>query len=266
MHPLTCSCFLLLLGRLSLLALPFLLGTCLCSPWSPPFPLHALTLISLSLTKMQLSLTLTLFPLTIWYSRLMALFLFLLARAALAYLSTAPSVALRSLFPFQQTQYVQVSLWKPVPFCKLFAGLGSTNKSAISHLFSSCLTLFCSLLHLSFYLKLSGRSGRNCLFSPPVLSGFNGCLDICFSQGTVQLMSWPDGECYLCPLQFLVVSLLLSLIPTLSLFSDWRRIVSSKFFNTQVSSISTKELVLPHQACCVLSCLHCNKHSLLLSS
>ena len=45
MCPLTRSCFLLLpLGRLSLLALPHLLGICLCSPWSPPFPLHALTL------------------------------------------------------------------------------------------------------------------------------------------------------------------------------------------------------------------------------
>ena len=30
-----------------------------------------------------------------------------------------------------------------------------------------------------------------------------------------------------------------------SLFSDWRRTVSSKFLNTQVPSISTEELVLP---------------------
>ena len=48
-----------------------------------------------------------------------------------------------------------------------------------------------------------------------------------------------------------------------SLFSDWRRTVSSKFFDTQVSSISTKELVLPHHAHCVLSRLRCNGHSLL---
>ena len=50
------------------------------------------------------------------------------------------------------------------------------------------------------------------------------------------------------------------------LFSDWRRTVSSKFFDTQVPSISTKELVLPHHAHCVLSCLRCNGHSLLLGS
>ena len=50
------------------------------------------------------------------------------------------------------------------------------------------------------------------------------------------------------------------------LFSYWRRTVSSKFFGTQVSSISTEELVLPRHALCVLSRLRCNGHSLLLSS
>ena len=51
-----------------------------------------------------------------------------------------------------------------------------------------------------------------------------------------------------------------------SLFSDWRRTASSKFFNTQVPSISTEELVLPCHARCVLSRLRCNKHSLLSGS
>ena len=46
------------------------------------------------------------------------------------------------------------------------------------------------------------------------------------------------------------------------LFLDWRRTVSSKFFDTQVPSISTEELVLPHHARCVLSRLHCNGNSL----
>ena len=50
------------------------------------------------------------------------------------------------------------------------------------------------------------------------------------------------------------------------LISDWRRTVSSEFFDTQVSSISTEELVLPRHARCVLSCLRCNGHSLLLRS
>ena len=42
------------------------------------------------------------------------------------------------------------------------------------------------------------------------------------------------------------------------LISDWRRTVSSKFFDTQVPSISTEELVLPRHAHCVLSRLRCN--------
>ena len=50
------------------------------------------------------------------------------------------------------------------------------------------------------------------------------------------------------------------------LISDWRRTVSSKFFDTQAPSISTEELVLPRHAHCVLSRLHCNGHSLLLGS
>ena len=148
----------------------------------------------------------------IWFSGLTALFLFLLARAALAFLPTALSVAARPLFPSQQAQFVQVSLLKPAPFCMLFANLGSTIKSAISLLFSSYLTLvlfspLCPLLHLSFYYKLFGRLGRNCLLSP-ISSGYNRSLDTRFSRGTTQLMSWPDGERYLRPLQSLVVSLL----------------------------------------------------------
>ena len=101
MRPLTRSCFLLLvLGRLLLLALSVLLGICLHSRWSPPFPLHALVLIPLTLAKVRLSPILTLSPLMIWYSGPTALFLFLLARAVPAFLPTALSVALRPLFPF----------------------------------------------------------------------------------------------------------------------------------------------------------------------
>ena len=51
-----------------------------------------------------------------------------------------------------------------------------------------------------------------------------------------------------------------------NLFSDWRRTVSFKFFDTQVPSISTEKLVLPRHARCVLSRLRCNGHSLLLGS
>ena len=103
---------------------------------------------------------------------------------------------------------------KPVPFCKLFAGLGSSNKSAISLLLSD----FCSVLSSTFpFTSISLEDMEGTFFSPRVLSGYKGSPDTCFSQGTMQLMSWPDEEHYLCPLQSLVVSLLLSLVSTLLL-------------------------------------------------
>ena len=134
------------------------------------------------------------------------------------FLPTALSAALRPLFPFWPAQYVPVFLLKHAPFCTLFAGVSNTIKSAISLLFY-CLTLIlssppCPLLHLSFYLKLCGRSGSNCLLSP-VLSGYNGSPDTRFSQGTMQLTSLPDEERCLHPLQSLVVFLLSSLVSTL---------------------------------------------------
>ena len=120
---------------------------------------------------------------------------------------------------------------------------------------------FCPFLHLSFYLNLSGRCGQNCLLSLPVLGGYNGYPDTRFSRGTTRLISWPDGERYLRPLQSLEVTLLLSLVSTL-VFS---RTVSLKFFDTQVPSIFTEELVLPRHARSVFSRLRYNGHSVLLS-
>ena len=61
------------------------------------------------------------------------------------------------------------------------------------------------------------------------------------------------------------LSPLISRIPS-CLISDWRHTVSLKYFDTQVPSISTEELVLPRHARCVLSRLSCNEHSLLLGS
>ena len=205
-----------------MLALPFLLRICPPSRWNPPFPLDALALIPLTLAKVRLSPTWTLLPLLIWCFGQTGLFLFLLARAAPAFLPTALSVALRPLFPFRRAQYVPVFPLKPAPYCTLLAGLGSTNKSAISLLFSYYLTLVlssppCSLLHLSSYLKLCGRSGRNCVLSPSVLSDYNGSPDTRFSRGTTRLMSWPDVVRCLRPPQSLVVSLLLPLVSTLVL-------------------------------------------------
>ena len=206
----------------------------------------------------------------IWYSGLTALFLSLFAKAAPASLPTDLSVALRPLFPFRQAQYVQVFPLTSALFCTLFAGLGNTNRSASFLLFSYYLTLVlsslpCPLLHLSSYLKLCGRSGRDCLLSPSVLSDHNGSPDTRFSRGTTWLMSWPDGEHYSCPLQPLVVFLLLSLVSTL-VFSRTGGTLSHLNFLTQAFSIFTEEFVLPRHARYVLSRLRCNGHSLLLGS
>ena len=99
--------------------------------------------------------------------------------------------------------------------------LVSAAPTSLPFFFSYYLTLVlssppCPLLRLSSYLKLCGRSGRNCLLSP-VLSDYNGSPDTRFYRGTTRLMSLPDGECYLRPPLSLVVSLLLSLVSTLVL-------------------------------------------------
>ena len=266
MRPLTRSCFLLLvLGRLFLLAL---LGICLRSPWNPPFPLHALALIPLTLAKVRLSLILTLCPLMIWCSGQTALFLFLLARAAAAYLPTALSVALRPFFPFRQAQYVPVFLLKPAPLCTLFAGRGNTIKSAIS------------LLLLS-----DSRSVLATLSSPPPFLLSQTLWQIWQELSTLSCsirLQWVPRHSFLPGndaadklarhVALLAPSAIpCSVSPLISrihsrLISDWRRTVSSKYFDTQVASISTEELVLPRHARCVLSRLRCNGHSLLLGS
>ena len=178
-----------------------------CSRFGPPLSHLGAALPALALSS-----------LVVLYSGLANLFLLLLVRAAPAYLQATFPMALGPLFRFRRVWCVRVFLLGPAPFCPLFAGLGSVGKHATSLLFSSCLTLvlfspLCPLLRLSFYLELSGVSGRGCLLSP-VLSGCNGSSDTRFSRGTMRLMSWPDWERYLRPLQFLVVSLLLSFVST----------------------------------------------------
>ena len=265
MLALTRSCFLLLvLGRLLLHALPVLLGIFLRSRSSPPFPLHALALIPLFLAKVRLSPTLTLSPLMIWYSGQTALFLFLLARAAPAFLPTALSVALRPLFPFRQAQFAPVFPLKSAPFCPLFDGLGNTIKSAISLLFFSCLTLALSfplpfLLSQTLWHIWRELSSLSCSIRLQWVPGHS------FLAGNDTADELARRGALLAPS---AIPCSLSLISRIHsrLFSDWRRTVSSKYFDTQVPSISTEELVLPRHARCVLSRLRCNGHSLLLGS
>ena len=148
--------------------------------------------------------------------------------------------------------------------CSLLALAAPTSRPL---LLSSYLTLVlfsppCLLLHCSSYLNLFGRSGRNCLFSPTVLSGSNGSSDIRFSRETTWQRSWPDGEHYSCPLQSLVVSLLLYLVSIL-LFSRTGGVLSHRNSSTHSFSRFPPKNLCFFVTVAVFSRLHCNGHCLL---
>ena len=99
-----------------------------------------------------------------------------------------------------------------------------------------------------------------------MLSGYNGSPDTRFSRRTTRLMSCPDRERYLRPLQSLVVSLFLSLVSTVVL-SRTGGVLSHR------SSLTHRLPRFPPRNLCSLVMLavffyrlRCNGHSLLLSS
>ena len=183
----------------------------------------------------------------IWYFGQTALFLFLLARAAPAYLSTALSVALRPFFPFSAGPVCsKVFPLKPASFCTLFTGLGSNNKPATCLLLSDSHSVLGTLSFPPSFLlpetlwqmwqELSSLSSSSIrlqwVFGHSFLLG-NDAADELARRGVILVPS-----AIACSL-----SALISRIHS-CLFSGWRRTVSSKFFDTQVHSISTEELVL----------------------
>ena len=212
---------LLPLGRPFLLALLFFLGICLRSRWSPRFPLHAFALILLSLAKVRLSPILilsSLRDLVLWTDGSVPLHF---GRRGSGVLANCFLCGTKVTLSFSAGPVCPSFSAEACVILHKIAGLGSTNKSADSLLFFYLTrvlsSLPCPLLHHFSYLKLCGRSGRNCLVSPSVLSDYDGSPDICFSRRMTWLTSWADGKRNFHPLQSLVVSLL-SLVSTVLFF------------------------------------------------
>ena len=270
MRPLTRSCFvLLLLGRLFLLALPVLLGVCLPSRWSPPFPLHALALIPLSRQGAALAHLDSLPPhdLVLWTDGSVP---FPLGKGGSGILSNCSLCGTEATLSFSAGPVC--SSFSAEACATLHALCWSRQHQQVCH-FSSLLLLSdsCSVLATlssppSFHLSQTlwqiwqELSSLSCSIRPQWVPGHsflpgNDAADELTRRGA--LLASSATPCSFSPLISRIHSCLIS---------DWRRTVSSKFLDTQVPSISTEELVLPRHARCALSCLCCNGHSLLLGS
>ena len=201
---------------------------------------------------MRLSPTLTLSHLTIWYFGLTALFLSLLATLffsagpVCSSFSAEASAILHALCRSRQHQQV-------FHFFSLL--LLSDSRSVLTILSfppSFLLPLWQIWQERSFlsscFIRLQWVPRHS--FLPR-----NDAADELAKRGALLVLS--AIPCSLSPLISRIYS---------SLFSDWRRSVSSKFFDIQVPSISTEKLMLPRHARGVLSRLRCNGHSFLLSS
>ena len=140
------------------------------------------------------------------------------------------------------------------------------HQQELNFSFLSLQLLLCPHLFLFFYFKtfwliwqelssLSSCTVRLQWF--PGTDFFWATMRLIISLGVVR---------YSCSWLSLVVSLLLTFVIYSSLFSDWRRTISSKLFDTKVPSVFTEELVLFCYVYCVVSPPPWSEHNLLLHS
>ena len=248
-----------------------------CPPWNIPSFIVESTLSTpcscsdpLTLAKVRLSPTLTLSPLMIWCFGQTALFLFLLARAAPAYLPTAlcgteatlsfSAGPVCSSFSAEACAILHALCWswQHQQVCRFSSLLLLSDSRSVLATLSSSPSFLLSQTLWQIWQELSSLS--SCSIRLQWVPGHS------FLLGNNMAGELARREAWLAP-----STIPCSFSPLIShthsrLISDWRHTVSSKYFDTQVSSISTEELVLPCHTRCVLSRLRCNGHSLLLGS
>ena len=160
-----------------MLALRHLSGICLPSVWCPPFPLHTPSLTSFSFSRQHTALahldSLPPHDLVLWTDNFVT---FPFGKGSSGVLANCSLCGTETILSFSVGSVCSNSSAEVCVILQALTGLDSTNKSAISHLFSQILALFSPS---SFLLSQSLWQELSFLFCT-----INGSPDTCFSRGT----------------------------------------------------------------------------------